>query len=146
MIDTDDCATGKKSGMEWQEYQAPFMHFLAASTFLYTCEAWTLNAELEKRIRANNGHLVLRPYYQWGNTQAKSRYHDDLLTMVKKRKFIVGTVTDLSFALLASIVQLKTDKMETNHLKTIMNALPHTPRSEVRHLGSRICNACLCIG
>ena len=70
---------------------------LILSTFLYACEGWTLTAEIERRIQA----LEMRCYRRFlnisykahvTNKEARNRIqnaigvHDDLLTMVKKRK------------------------------------------------------------
>ena len=49
---------------------------LVASIFLYTCESWTLTAELERRMQAmdmrvlpqGTTHLIQRPCYQRGST------------------------------------------------------------------------------
>ena len=73
------------------------MRTLILSTFLYACESWTLTAEIERRIQA----LEMRCYRRLlnisykdhvTNEEVRSRIqsaigvHDDLLTMVKKRK------------------------------------------------------------
>ena len=73
------------------------MWTLTLSTFLYACESWTLTAEIERRIKA----LEMRCYRrilnlsykdQVTNEEVRNRIqnaigvHDDLLTMVKKRK------------------------------------------------------------
>ena len=73
------------------------MRTLILSTFLYACESWTLTAEVERRIQA----LEMRCYRRLlnisykdhvANEEVRSRIqnaigvHDDLLTMVKKRK------------------------------------------------------------
>ena len=70
---------------------------LILSTFLYACECWTLTAERERRIQT----LEMRCYRRLldisykdhvTNEEVRSRIqlragvHDDLLTMVKKRK------------------------------------------------------------
>ena len=70
---------------------------LILSTFLYACESWTLTAEIERRIQA----LEMRCYRRLLNISYKDHVtneevrnriqnaigvHDDLLTMVKKRK------------------------------------------------------------
>ena len=69
---------------------------LILSTFLYACESWSLTAELERRIQA----LEMRCYMRRLNMSYKDHVanevcsriqnaigvHDDLLTMVKKRK------------------------------------------------------------
>ena len=73
------------------------MRTLILSTFLYACESWTLTAEIERRIQA----LEMRCYRKLLNISYKDHVtneevrnriqnaigvHDDLLTMVKKRK------------------------------------------------------------
>ena len=73
---------------------------LILSTFLYACESWTLTAEIERRIQA----LEMRCYRRLLNISYKdyvtnkevrnriqnaTGVHDDLLTMVKKRKQMV---------------------------------------------------------
>ena len=73
------------------------MRMLILSTFLYACESWTLTAEIERRIQA----LEMRCYRRLLNISYKNHVtneevrnriqnaigvHDDLLTMVKKRK------------------------------------------------------------
>ena len=73
------------------------MRTLILSTFFYACESWTLTAEIERRIQA----LEMRYYRRLlnisykdhvKNEEVRSRIqnaidvHDDLLTMVKKRK------------------------------------------------------------
>ena len=73
------------------------MRTLILSTFLYACESWTLIAEIERRIQA----LEMRCYRRLLNISYKDHLtneevrnriqnaigvHDDLLTMVKKRK------------------------------------------------------------
>ena len=74
------------------------MRTLILSTFLYACESWTLTAEIERRFQA----LEMRCYKRLLNISYKDHVtneevcnriqnaigvHDDLLTMVKKRKF-----------------------------------------------------------
>ena len=73
------------------------MRTLILSTFLYACESWTLTAEIERRIQA----LEMRCYRRLLNISYKDHVtneevrnriqnaigvHDDLPTMVKKRK------------------------------------------------------------
>ena len=73
------------------------MRTLVLSTFLYACESWTLTAEMERRIQA----LEMRCYRRFLNISHKDHVtneevrnriqnatgvHDDLITMVKKRK------------------------------------------------------------
>ena len=73
------------------------MPTLSLSTFLYACESWTLTADIERRIQA----LEMSCYRRLLNISYKDHVtnedvrnriqnatgvHDDLLTMVKKRK------------------------------------------------------------
>ena len=73
------------------------MRTLILSTFLYACESWTLTAGTERRIQA----LEMRCYRRLLNISYKDHVtneevrnriqnavgvHEDLLTMVKKRK------------------------------------------------------------
>ena len=73
------------------------MRTLVLSAFLYVCESWTLTAEIERRIQA----FEMRCYRRLLNISYKDHVtneevcnriqnaigvHDDLLTMVKKRK------------------------------------------------------------
>ena len=73
------------------------MRMLISSTLLYACESWTLTAEIERRIQA----LEMRCYRRLLNISYKDHatneevrnriqnatgVHDDLLTMVNKRK------------------------------------------------------------
>ena len=73
------------------------MRTLILSTFLYACESWILTAEIERRIQA----LEMRCYRRLlknsykdhvTNEEVRKRIrnaigvHDELLTMVKKRK------------------------------------------------------------
>ena len=73
------------------------MRTLILSTFLYACESWTLTAEIDRRTQA----LEMSCYRRLLNISYKDHVmneevrnriqkaigvHDDLLTMVKKRK------------------------------------------------------------
>ena len=73
------------------------MRTLILSTFIYACESWALTAEIERRIQA----FEMRCYRRILNISYKDHVtnedflnriqnatgvHDDLLTMVKKRK------------------------------------------------------------
>ena len=73
------------------------MRTLSLSPFLYACESWTLTVEIERRIQA----LEMRCYRRLLNISYRDHVtneevcnriqnpigvHDDLLTMVKKRK------------------------------------------------------------
>ena len=73
------------------------MRTLILSTFLYACESWTLTAEIERRIpalemRCYRGLLNISYKDHVANEEVRNRIqnaigvHDDLLTMVKKRK------------------------------------------------------------
>ena len=81
----------------WLASKAKLMRTLILSTFLYACESWTLTAEIERRIQA----LEMKCYRRLLNISYKDHVtneevrnrnqnaigvHDDLLTMVKKRK------------------------------------------------------------
>ena len=74
------------------------MRMLILSTFLYASESWTLRAEIERRIQAlemrcYRRHLNISYKDHVTNEEVRNRIqnaigvHDDLLTMVKKRKF-----------------------------------------------------------
>ena len=73
------------------------MRSLVTSIFLYTCESWTLTAELQRRIQA----MEMRCYHKIQSISYKDhvtneevcakiqqaiRPHEDLLTIVKRRK------------------------------------------------------------
>ena len=68
------------------------MRTLILSTFVYACKSWTLTAKIERRIQA----LEMRCYRRLLNISYKEEVrnriqnatgvHDDLLTVVKKRK------------------------------------------------------------
>ena len=73
------------------------MRTLILTTFLYACESWTLTAEIERRIQALEVRCcrrLLNISYKDHVTNEKVLnriqnaigVHDDLLTMVKKRK------------------------------------------------------------
>ena len=72
------------------------MRTLILSTFLYACESWTLTAEIERRIQGEMRcyRRLLNIFYkdQVTNEDVRNRIqkaigvHDNLLTMVKKRK------------------------------------------------------------
>ena len=78
-------------------YKVKLMWTLILSTFLYACESWTLTAEIERRIK----NLEMRCYRRLLNCflqrpcderevrnriQNAAGVHDNLLTMVKRRK------------------------------------------------------------
>ena len=73
------------------------MRSLATSIFLYACESWTLTAELQRRIQAMEIRCyrkILRISYKDHVTNEEVRAkiqqaigpHEDLLTIVKRRK------------------------------------------------------------
>ena len=73
------------------------MHSLVTFIFLYACESWTLTAELQRRIQAMEMRCyrkILRISYNDHVTNEEVRAkiqqaigpHEDLLTMVKRRK------------------------------------------------------------
>ena len=92
------------------------MRTLILSTFLYACESWTLTAEIERRIQA----LEMRCYrrllnisykYHVTNEEVPNKIqnaigvHDDLLTMVKKRKLRWYGHISRSFGMATIILQ-----------------------------------------
>ena len=81
----------------WLASKIKLTRALILSTFLYACESWTLTAEIERRIQS----LEMRCYRSLLNISYKDHVtneevcnriqnaigvHDNLLTMVKKRK------------------------------------------------------------
>ena len=73
------------------------MHSLVTSIFLYACESWTLTAELQRRIQAMEMRCyckILRISYKdhvtneevCAKTQQAIKPHEDLLTIIKRRK------------------------------------------------------------
>ena len=73
------------------------MRSLVTSIFLYACESWTLTAELQRRIQAIDMRCyrkILRISYKDNVTNKEVRAktqkaigpHEDLLTIVKRRK------------------------------------------------------------
>ena len=73
------------------------IHFLATSIFLYACESWTLTAELQRRIQAKEMRCyrkIIRISYKdhvtneevHAQIQRAIGPHEDLLTIVKRRK------------------------------------------------------------
>ena len=73
------------------------MRSLATSIFLYACESWTLTAELQRRIQAMEMrcyrkilHISYKDHVTKEEVRAKIQQatgpHEDLLTIVKKRK------------------------------------------------------------
>ena len=64
--------------------------------FLYACESWTLTAELQRRIQAMEMrcyrkilHISCKPCYQQGTTCQAIGPHEDLPTIIKRRKTTV---------------------------------------------------------
>ena len=75
------------------ESKVKLMRSLVISIFLYTCESWTLTAELEKRMQAFEMRLLNISYKDHVTNeevrrkiQAAIGEYDELLTLVKKRK------------------------------------------------------------
>ena len=73
------------------------MHSLVTSIFLYACESWTLTAELQRRIQAMEMrcyrkilHISYKDHVTNEEVRAKIQQaigpHEDLLTIVKRRK------------------------------------------------------------
>ena len=73
------------------------MHSLVTSIFLYACESWTLTAELQRRIQAmemkcnrKTLHISYKDHVTNEEVRAKIQQaigpHEDLLTIVKRRK------------------------------------------------------------
>ena len=73
------------------------MRSLVTSIFLYACESWTLTAELQRRIQAMEMrcyrrilHISYEDHVTNEEVRAKIQQaigpHDDLLTIVKRRK------------------------------------------------------------
>ena len=70
---------------------------LVTSIFLYACESWTLTAELQRRIQAMEMrcyrkilHISYKDHFTNEEVRAKIQQangpHEDLLTIVKRRK------------------------------------------------------------
>ena len=73
------------------------MHSLVTSIFLYACESWTLTAELQRKIQATEmrcyrkiPHISYKDHVTNEEVRAKIQQaigpHEDLLTIVKRRK------------------------------------------------------------
>ena len=73
------------------------MRSLVISMFLYACESWTLTAELQRRIQAiemrcysKTLHVSYNDHVTNEEVRAKIQQaigpHEDLLTIVKRRK------------------------------------------------------------
>ena len=78
-------------------FKVQLMHSLVTSIFLYACESWTITAELQRRIQAMKMrcyHKILSFSYKDHVTNEEVRAkiqqaigpHEDLLTIVKRRK------------------------------------------------------------
>ena len=89
---------------------------LILSAFLYACECWTLTAEIDRRIQA----LAMRCYRRLLNISYKDHVtneevcnriqnttgvHDNLLTMVRKRKLRLYGHISRSFGMAKTILQ-----------------------------------------
>ena len=63
---------------------------LVTSIFLYACESWTLIAELQRRIQAMEMKISYKDHVTNEEVRAKIQQaigpHEDLLTIVKRRK------------------------------------------------------------
>ena len=73
------------------------MRSLVTSIFLYACESWTLTAELQRRVQAMEMrcyrkvlHILYKDHVTNEEVRAKIQQaigpHEDLLTIVKRRK------------------------------------------------------------
>ena len=73
------------------------MHSLVTSIFLYACESWTHTAELQRRIQTREMrcyrkilHISYKDHVTNEEVRAKIQHvigpHEDLLTIVKRRK------------------------------------------------------------
>ena len=73
------------------------MRSVVTSIFLYVCESWTLEAELQRRIQAKEMgcygkilHISYKDHVTNEEVRAKIQHtigpHDDLLTLVRRRK------------------------------------------------------------
>ena len=73
------------------------MHSLVTSIFLYACESWTLTAEIQRRTQAMEMrcyrkilHVSYKDHVNSEEVRAKIQQaigpHEDLLTIVKRRK------------------------------------------------------------
>ena len=91
---------------------------LVTSIFLYACESWTLAAELQRRIQAMERRCyrkILRISYKdhvtneevQAKIQQAIRPHEDLLTIVKRRKLQWYGHVSCSPGLAKTILQVK---------------------------------------
>ena len=97
---TDNSSTDKvDTSLEWQYFSSKvqLMHSLFTSIFMYACEAWTLTTGLQRRIHSMEMrcyHKILCISYKdhvtneevYAKIQQAIRPHEDLLTIVKRRK------------------------------------------------------------
>ena len=92
------------------------MRSLVTSIFLYACESWTLTAELQRRIQAMETRcyrkILLISYKDHvTNEEVRSKVqqaigpHEDLLTIVKRRKLQWYGHVSLSSGLAKTILQ-----------------------------------------
>ena len=88
------------------------MRSLVTFIFLYACESWTLTAELQRRIQAMEMSCyrkILRISYKDHVTNEEVRQaigpHEDLLTMVKRRKLLWYGHVSCSSGLAKTILQ-----------------------------------------
>ena len=92
------------------------MHSLVTSIFLYACESWTLTAELQRRIQAMEMmcyrkilHISYKDRITNEEVRAKIQQaigsHEDLLTIVKRRKLQWYGHVSLSSGLAKTILQ-----------------------------------------
>ena len=96
--------------------EVKLMQTLILSTFLYACESWTLTAEIERRIQALRwdaiGDFWTFSYKDHVTNEADRNriqneigVHDDLVTMVKKRKLRWYGHISRSFGVAKTILQ-----------------------------------------
>ena len=92
------------------------MHPLFTSIFMYACEAWTLTTELQRRIHSMEMrcyHKILCISYKDHVTNEEVRAkiqqaigsHEDLLTIVKRRKLLWYVHVSRSSGLAKTILQ-----------------------------------------
>ena len=85
------------TGVEYFSYFKDATRSFVTSIFLYVCKSWTLTAELQRRIQAMEMRCnlkILRMSYKdhvtdeevRAETQLATGPHEDLLTIVKRRK------------------------------------------------------------
>ena len=92
------------------------MRSLVTSIFLYACESWTLTAELQRRIQAMEMrcyrkilHILYKDHVTNEEVRAKIQQaigpHEDLLTIVKRRKLQCYSHVSRSSGLAKTILQ-----------------------------------------